>query len=94
MPVVTDRRTGYSTLATRLGFSGGTVVAGSPRVLPFTSDTNGTYQNNSLIGATDLVITIDGVVKYPTADYTFNGSTGTITWANANEAGLNGSIQY
>ncbi len=95
MPPVIGRNS-YNTLAARLGLSGGDVVAGAPRVVQFTTaGASATVQDNGLIGATQLLVTLGGVQQYLNTNYTFVSGTGTITWVEgAPEDGLNGTIQY
>lgn len=60
--------------------------------LPFTTNGAGTYQNNALIGRTISAIFISSMLQ--TNEYSFDNATGTITWTNTPDTGIDGLILY
>jgi len=64
-----------------------------PGVVVITGTNHTSYQNNTLIGKSILLVTNDNVVRIPT-DYTFNGTTGTIEFISNIEYGVVIQVLY
>lgn len=60
--------------------------------LTFTTDGTATYVNAALIGKTISAIFISSMLQ--TSEYSFDNTTGTITWTVAPDTGIDGAILY